>query len=973
MRLGCFARSSLLFALLLVPACDPPPPATGDAGADAQVADAGPACVSDPDCDDGLFCNGAEHCTAGLCAAGAAVRCDDGIACTIDACSEDMRACLSAPPDVDRDGAGDALCLDAAGAPLGTDCADDDANRFPDNTEVCDAAMHDEDCADATHGSSDVDGDGFEDARCCNGSACGDDCNDTRADVHPGASEVCNLVDDDCNAVIDEGVSVSGFFDADRDGYGDGARPTTACGTASDFSPYGTDCADDDVARNPGQAEFCDLVDNDCDTRVDESASNVDWYPDGDGDGFGSAISAPVSSCAPLPMHSLLATDCDDAHAVVSPAAAETCDAIDDDCNGLADFVVAPGNLEDDDGDGVADSACGAPRGLDCDDLDAASAPAAAESCDGRDNDCDARVDEGATSVAFFRDADGDGFGTDASLIVACTQPTGYARRGGDCDDASIAIRPGSIEACDAIDEDCDGAVDEAEASSMCTLANATSICVGGRCQIGVCDPGFADCASAPGCESDVLSDAAHCGSCTACTEVGSLCAAGACRPTLASLLPIGTSTTSDEIVNDVAPVPGSNDVIVVGAFRGTLTFGGTSVTSLGGLDGFAARVRPDGTAMWSARWGGVLDDEMSSIAIEPVSGALVLGGNLCGPQTLCAGPIGSGTICLGFWQRFMSTAAPTCNYAAVFDGTGGTTVRSLAIERVGPTTYVYAGGAVSGTSAVLGLSSVGDYDGFIARFHEAGGAVRDWVRTQASIYVDETTDVALDGAGHILGVGTSGGSVDFGSGAQGFSGYSDPYVVSYQSATGVLAAGREFGAGGASYDNARSLVVTGGQAYVAGAFGETFGPTTLFAGVGVSIPSNGQRDAYLVRFDAATLAPVWAVSIGGALDDDARSTALVGGNVVVTGSFRDTMPIGAGSFSSWAGTDGFAVAIAPSGTLAWARQASGFGDEVSTGVATLSDGRVAWITNFGSNLQILGTPLAGDAGTGVANAYLAF
>src|SRR5690606_40719273 len=133
---------------------------------DASVApDASPACETDAECDDGLFCTGVEACVEGRCAT-TPVDCDDGIACTIDTCSELRRRCESAAPDVDGDGFGDASCLEDGGDPIGNDCDDNDANRFPGNREVCDAAGHDEDCDLETRGGVDADGDGFESAAC---------------------------------------------------------------------------------------------------------------------------------------------------------------------------------------------------------------------------------------------------------------------------------------------------------------------------------------------------------------------------------------------------------------------------------------------------------------------------------------------------------------------------------------------------------------------------------------------------------------------------------------------------------------------------------------------------------------------------------------------------------------------------------------------------------------------------------------
>jgi len=53
-------------------------------------------CTTDPQCDDGLYCNGVETCVAGSCQAGAVVNCSDGVACTTDSCDEAGDTCLHA-------------------------------------------------------------------------------------------------------------------------------------------------------------------------------------------------------------------------------------------------------------------------------------------------------------------------------------------------------------------------------------------------------------------------------------------------------------------------------------------------------------------------------------------------------------------------------------------------------------------------------------------------------------------------------------------------------------------------------------------------------------------------------------------------------------------------------------------------------------------------------------------------------------
>jgi hypothetical protein len=109
-------------------------------------------------------------------------------------------------------------------------------------------------------------------------------------------------------------------------------------------------------------------------------------------------------------------------------------------------------------------------QGGDCVDNDPHIHPEAIELCDSVDNNCSGEADEaepdlpGSQGFLFYRDADNDGFGAQASMR-ACTAPSGYVMNNTDCDDTSAAIHPNATEVCDSVDNDCDLQIDTADSS----------------------------------------------------------------------------------------------------------------------------------------------------------------------------------------------------------------------------------------------------------------------------------------------------------------------------------------------------------------------------------------------------------------------------------------------------------------------------------------------------------------------------
>jgi len=181
----------------------------------------------------------------------------------------------------------------------------------------------------------------------------GGDCNDNDATINPLAIEVCNdIIDNNCDGQVDEGCAT----DVDGDGY------VTA-----------EDCDDNNPLVNAGVIEICDGIDNNCDGAIDEGFNVVNFYFDGDFDGFGDPNVLLALCDAPFGFVTDN-TDCDDALATINPGLAEDCtDAFDNDCNGSINDGC--GNT-DNDGDGFDVI-------IDCNDNCAAIYPAA--TCDDGD------------------------------------------------------------------------------------------------------------------------------------------------------------------------------------------------------------------------------------------------------------------------------------------------------------------------------------------------------------------------------------------------------------------------------------------------------------------------------------------------------------------------------------------------------------------------------------------------------------
>ena len=390
--------------------------------------------------------------------------------------------------DFDADGIGDECDgdLDGDGEPNLSDCSPADPANHHGAAEVCDGV--DNDCdgqvdevgaqgCESWFLDGDQDGYGAAKAPIC---LCGaeflytatepGDCNDANDAIYPGAEEVCNGLDDNCDAVVDpDGAPgcTNYYADADSDGYGAG-EGSCLCKASALFPAVDVgDCDDESAAIHPNASEVCNEVDDDCDGITDPPLipGCVSYFADKDADGWGNSA---VKSCICQPLAPYTADkggDCDDLKAEVHPAAEEVCNELDDNCDGKTDPAGADGCtlfFFDGDEDGVGFtpvSAClcqptptySTEDFGDCDDQDNAVYPGAAELCNNFDDDCDFQVDELYPEKGLL--CDGEDIDFCKNGTYTCTVDGG----GTECVNETTT----KAELCNGVDDDCDGEIDE--------------------------------------------------------------------------------------------------------------------------------------------------------------------------------------------------------------------------------------------------------------------------------------------------------------------------------------------------------------------------------------------------------------------------------------------------------------------------------------------------------------------------------
>jgi hypothetical protein len=360
------------------------------------------------------------------------------------------------------------------------DCDDGNPDVYPDHSELCDGLDNncdgevDEGVKTTGYEDNDEDtwGDELRPVEACELPegvvALAGDCDDDNEAIYPGAEEICDELDNDCDTLVDEDVQQTYYLDVDEDTYGDPDGAFLACSLPAGAVENDDDCDDTDETIYPGAPEACDVA---IDANCDGSLS----YADDDSDGW--------AACE----------DCDDTRPDAYPGAPEVCNSLDDDCDSLiddddpdVDLSTGTYTWADAATDSYGDPATGAwfcspgstrvSNDDDCDDTDRLVSPAGLEICNSIDDDCDTLIDDAdpsvdtSTGLESWDDVDRDGHGDPTTGDWTCLLPSGSVTVGDDCDDAESTVYPGASEVCNSRDDDCDGTYADEVCSNTCFL-----------------------------------------------------------------------------------------------------------------------------------------------------------------------------------------------------------------------------------------------------------------------------------------------------------------------------------------------------------------------------------------------------------------------------------------------------------------------------------------------------------------------
>jgi RHS repeat-associated protein len=420
--------------------------------------------------------------------------------------------------------------------------------------------------------------------------------------------------------------------------------------------------------------------------------------------------------------------------------------------------------------------------------------------------------------------------------------------------------------------------------------------------------------------------------------------------------------STGDDTGGDIA-VTSAGNCYFSGGFSGTVAFGGTNLTSNGGLDVYVSKLNSSGTVQWAKGGGGSSGDNQTEIRLDN-SENVYLTGYVQGTATfgsLSATSAGGVDI---FVIKYTSSGTETWLKLA-----GGTLNDSGLGIGVSSNGNVNISGYYQGTATFgsLGsLTSAGGQDIFVLQYNSSGTPL--WVHSVGSTSTDLGNDLVVDANNNIYVTGYFTGTVTFGSlSSLTSAGGQDIFVAKYNDAGTALFSLK---AGGTSDDQGDDIIVdVSNRIFIAGTYQgtATFGSTNK--------TSAGNLDVYFASLTVTDLAQPnwkWVNSGGGSSWDQVYLHSVATdslGNNYYTGFFTGSATIAGTSLTATGGSsdqDIFVAKYDKDGNGLWAASVGGTGNDIGRGIG-LDNSLNIYVTGYyySSSITFNGTTV-NNAGGGV-------
>ncbi len=231
---------------------------------DVQIiaSDTGGGCITNGDCDDGLWCNGAETCVASSCQAGSAPNCNDGVGCTDDSCNEGTDSCDNVANNSNCDNG--LYCDGAETCDPVFDCQSGTAVNCNDGV-----GCTTDSCNEGTDSCDNIPSNGLcDDGQYCNGSETCDPVLDCQSGTSVNCNDGVSCTDDSCNEGTDSCDNIANNANCDDGLFCTGVEtcdPVLDCQAGSDPCPGQTCNEGSQTCTGGGEC----VIDDDCDDLSD--------------------------------------------------------------------------------------------------------------------------------------------------------------------------------------------------------------------------------------------------------------------------------------------------------------------------------------------------------------------------------------------------------------------------------------------------------------------------------------------------------------------------------------------------------------------------------------------------------------------------------------------------------------------------------------------------------------------------------